>query len=592
MKRLIWILLMSILLASCAPASTPTPIPTSTPSALPPTSQPTVTPVPPTPTSAPTLAPVSLAGPSAGTTMTWVDGSVLVYIPSGEFIMGLGYGDAPTKTFTLDAYWMQQTEVTNKMYTQCVTSGNCSAPVQEVGAPVFTAIPFGDYPVVGITWDAANKYCQWIGGQLPTEAQWEKAARGQNGNKYPWGNNSPNCDLANLKTCGGHTSPVNAYPNGKSPYGLLDMAGNVYEWVNDFYDPNYYASAPSSNPTGPATGNDRMIRGSSFETDLTQILSAIRHPSPQDYHNYDLGFRCVVPQPKAFAPYCQNASYLPIGGTQTQNAACSLPDVQVGGNYCQGSSNYAIVDLPQGATYQVKSKGFSCADAVVNGQRSLSCTGPSNSSSDVMICNPACNGATNSASLAPVCDPGYNLDASSNACIYAPINRQPGVAGCPQGYTMIDRGGQKVCVIGQNQNGQCLTSLYFDSKYGACVSATGQADAPYGINNPDLATKNYQGCAAGYTYSSAYQCCQANTGGSYPGCPLGFAFDSSQKTCLPSQVQVSTTGCVIVQVNTLQCGPSVDVCNQWSNSEGICIRSGCHWNEKGPQAICQTAPVK
>ncbi len=205
---------------------------------------------------------------------------------------------------------------------------------------VFTAIPFGDYPVVGITWDAANKYCQWIGGQLPSEAQWEKAARGQNGNKYPWGNNSPNCDLANLKTCGGHTSPVNAYPNGKSSYGLLDMAGNVYEWVNDFYDPNYYASAPSSNPTGPSTGNDRMIRGSSFETDLTQILSAIRHPSPQDYHNYDLGFRCVVPQPMAYAPYCQSASYLPIGGTQTQNATCSLPDVQVGGNYCEGAEQF------------------------------------------------------------------------------------------------------------------------------------------------------------------------------------------------------------------------------------------------------------
>ena len=154
--------------------------------------------------------------------MTWVDGSALVYIPSGEFIMGLGYGDAPTKTFTLDAYWIQQTEVTNKMYTQCVASGNCSAPVQEVEAPVFTAAPFGDYPVVGITWDAANKYCQWIGGQLPSEAQWEKAARGQNGNKYPWGNNSPSCDLANLKTCSGHTSPVNTYPNGKSTYGLLE----------------------------------------------------------------------------------------------------------------------------------------------------------------------------------------------------------------------------------------------------------------------------------------------------------------------------------------------------------------------------------
>ena len=589
MKRLIWILLMAILLASCAPASTPTPTPTSAPTALPPTSEPTATSV--LPTSVPTLAPASLAGPSAGTTMTWLDDSMLVYIPSGEFIMGLGYGDAPTKTFTLDSYWIQQTEVTDKMYTQCVTSGNCSAPVQEVGAPPYSAAQFGDYPIVGVTWDAANTYCQWIGGQLPSEAQWEKAARGTNGNKYPWGNNSPNCDLANLKTCGGHTDPVNAHLDGKSALGLLDMAGNVYEWVNDYYDPNYYASAPSSNPTGPATGSRRMTRGSSFETDLTLILSAVRHQSPQDYHNYDLGFRCVVNQPKAFAPYCQSASYLPVGGTQVQSAACAAPAVQVGGNYCEGSNSYATADIPQGATYQMKSKDFSCGDALVNGQRVLTCTGPANATVNVLVCNSACSNSSNTASSTAVCDPGYNLDASSNACVYTPITRKPGVAGCPQGYNLIDRGGQKICAIGQNQNGQCPANLYFDSQYGACMSATGQADAPYGIDNPDLASKNYKGCPAGYTYSPTYQCCQANTGGTYPSCPLGFTFNATQKTCVPAQVQPSGPGCVTMQLDTVQCGSASDACNQWSDSKQVCIRSGCHWNEKGSQAVCQTAPV-
>jgi formylglycine-generating enzyme required for sulfatase activity len=582
MKRLIWILLMTILVAACAPASTSTPTSVPTPSALPPTSVPTATSIP--PTSAPTLAPVALAGPSVGTTMTWMDGSLLVYIPSGEFIMGLGYGDAPTKTVTLDAYWMQQTEVANKMYAQCVASGNCSAPVQELGAPPYTSTAFGDYPIVGVTWDAANTYCQWIGGQLPSEAQWEKAARGQNGNKYPWGNNSPKCDLANFKTCAGHTDAVNAHPDGKSSYGLLDMAGNVFEWVNDYYDPNYYASAPASNPTGPASGSQRITRGSSFETDATLMFSAIRHPAAHDHHNYDLGFRCVVTQPKAFAPYCQSASYFPVGGTQ--NAACSLPDVQVRGNYCQGNISYATANIPQGATYQAKSKDFSCTDAVVNGQRVLTCTGPLNSSTNVTVCNPVCNGTTTSTSSSSVCDPGYNLDTASNACIYAPITGQPGIAGCPQGYNLIDRGGQKVCVIEKNQNGQCPAGLYFDSQYGACVSATGQVDAPYGIDNADLASKNYQGCAAGYTYSSVYQCCQANTGGTYPGCPLGFTFNSSQKTCLPSQVQLSSNGCVNVQMNTLQCGPVIDTCNQFTTVP-VCIRSGCHWNSK--TNLCQTA---
>ncbi len=581
MKHLIWILLAVILLAACAPASTPKP------TALPPTSEPTATSVP--PTSAPILAPVSLAGPSAGTTMTWVDGSALVYVPSGEFIMGLGYGDAPTKTVALDAFWIQQTEVTNKMYAQCVASGNCEAPVQEIGAPLYNSIQYSDYPVVGVTWNAANTYCQWLGGQLPSEAQWEKAARGTNGNVYPWGSDKPTCDLANFGTCAGHTSQVNDYPDGKSLYGLLDMAGNVYEWVNDYYDPNYYASAPSSNPTGPATGDHRVIRGSSFESDVTQLFSALRHPSPPDYDNYDLGFRCVVTQPKAFAPYCQSASYLPIGGTQQQSGTCPAPAAQARGNYCVGSANYITVDLSQGATYQVKSSDFSCSDAVVDGQRRLTCSGPNNSTTDVTICNPGCNGSANATSSVAACDPGYNLDASSNACVYSPITGQPSAAGCPQGYNLINRGGQQVCAVGQNQNGQCPAGLYFDSQYGACVSATGQEDAPYGLDNADLASKNYQGCAAGYTYSSTYQCCQVNTGGTYPGCPLGFTFDATQKTCVPAQVRQSGPGCVTVQLNTVQCGPVIDVCNQFNLGDRQCIRSGCHWNYK--KGICQTAPM-
>ncbi len=580
MKHLIWILLAAMLLTACASASTPTP------TALPPSPQPTAAPTPIPATSAPTLAPVSLAGPSSGAAMTWLDGSVLVYVPAGEFIMGLGYGDAPTKTVTLDAYWIQQTVVTNKMYNQCVTSGNCTVPVQEIGAPPIDSIQYGDYPVVGVDWTAANAYCQWIGGQLPSEAQWEKAARGQNGNVYPWGNTKPTCDLANFGTCVKHTSDVNDYPSGKSPYGLLDMAGNVYEWVNDYYDANYYASGPSANPTGPATGDHRVIRGSSFESDASQLLAALRHPSPPDYTSQDLGFRCVVSQPKALAPYCQSASYLPVSGAQTQSSTCPAPDVQVRGNYCQGPVSYVTANISQGATYQVKSKDFSCSDAMVNGQRVLTCSGPGNSTTEVTVCNPACNGSASAAASTPVCDPGYNLDASNNSCVYTPISSQPSVSGCPQGYNLVDRGGQKVCVIGQNQNGQCPANLYFDSQYGACVSAAGQADAPYGINNSDLASKNFQGCAAGYTYSSQYQCCQADTGGTYPGCPLGFTFDSTQNTCAPSQLRPSGPGCVTIKLNTVQCGAAVDVCNQYKN-QAVCVRSGCHWN--GTNNICQTS---
>ena len=583
MKRLTWILMaLALTLASCAPASTPTPT-------LAPVTEPSPTAEVPTATTPPTLAPVVLSGPQSGSTMAWIDGSLLTYIPAGDFVMGLGSGNAPQKTISLDSYWIYKTDVTNKMYAQCVATGNCAAPTQELGAPAYTNPDYGDYPVVGVTWDMASNYCQWIQGQLPTEAQWEKAARGPSGSDYPWGSDKPACDLLNMQGCLGHTNGVNDYPSGASQYGLLDMEGNVFQWINDYYDANYYTSMPSANPTGPTSGDSRVIRGSSFESDATQTLSGIRHFGGNGYHNYDLGFRCVVPQPKMIAPYCQTSSYVPTGaGT---SSTCQAPDTKVNGNYCAGGLGYTTVTIPAGASYEVKAlsgsfqtnvKGYQCTESVVNGKHILTCSGPNNSSGELTVCNTACGGGTSSnATVPPVCDPGYSLDAVTGACIYSPVASQPGVAGCPAGYNMIDRGGQKVCAVGVNQNGQCPTGLFFDSKYGACVPPSGNADAPYGINNSALASQTYQGCAAGYSYDQNYQCCQANTGGAYSGCPLGFKYDSTQKACVPSQVRASGPGCVTVTLNIAKCSEPVDVCSKIT-AESSCIRNSyaCQWDDK------------
>ncbi len=583
MKHMTWILMAAaLLLGACAPASTPTPT-------LPPPTNTSVPSAPP-PTAAPTLAPVALAGPASGATMTWLDGSILIYIPSGQFTMGLGVGDAPIKSVSLDGYWITRTKITNRMYAQCVATGSCAAPAQEVGTPVYSNPDFGDYPVVGVTWDMAGNYCQWIQGQLPTEAQWEKAARGPNGNVYPWGNDKPSCNLANLSGCLSHTSAVDLFPDGKSTYGVLDMVGNVFEWVNDYYGESYYDSAPSSNPTGPAAGDMRVIRGSSFETDPAQALPALRHPAAPASHSRDLGFRCVVSQPRVLAPFCQLSSYVPTGSQQTQSA-CQQPVAQVRGSYCQGLTSYVTVALPQGAVYQMASKDFSCTDDVINGQRILSCNGPMNTTTQVTVCNASCSNAPGATGGGPACDPGYTRDPSGGACVYAPIAGHPGVAGCPQGYKQVDLGGTQTCVVSTNQNGQCPTGLYLDSQYGACVPPSGQAYAPYGLDNATLANQTYQGCAAGYNYSSTYQCCQANNSAAYPGCPVGFTYDAAQKACTsgqPGQVQLSGSGCVTLQLDTQQCGPKVDVCNVYTH-EPICIRSGCHWNSK--TNICQTAEV-
>ena len=573
MSRIPWIsLAAALLLAACAPASTPTPSAT----AVPPTLAPSAT-VPPAATDVPTLAPASLAGPQSGTSMAWLDGSLLLYVPAGSFTMGTGVTSTPEKTVNLDGYWIYQTDVTNKMYAQCVATGNCAPPAQEVGAPVYSNPDYGDFPVVGVTWDMSANYCKWAQAQLPTEAQWEKAARGDSGAVYPWGIDSPSCSLANYHGCLGHINAVTDYAAGSSPYGALGMAGDVFQWVNDFYDEQYYSSMPAQNPTGPGSGDQHVVRGSSFESDTAVLPSGVRHFGAPAFHSGELGFRCVVNQPKAIAPYCQLNSYIPTGATSS-NATCQSPQIGSQSTYCTAQVGYATVEIPSGATWAATTKGYSCTEAVVNGRRILTCTGPDNSSGKVMVCNAACGAAPAQTGATPVCDPGYRMDASTHACTYAPVSSEPTVAGCPEGYNLIQRGTQRVCAISRNQNGQCPASTYFDGQYGACLSPTAP-DAPYGTDNATLAAQSYAGCAAGYDFNPANQCCQAKSGGSYPGCPVGFTYDSTQSACVPEQVQASGPGCVTVSLNVLRCIPFVDVC-QPITDERTCLRTpSCAWDD-------------
>lgn len=577
MKHPRWIFLVgAVVLAACVPASTPVP------TAVPPTVAPTEV-VAPSSTvasaAAPTLAPASLAGPQAATSMIWIDGASLVYVPAGDFVMGTGAGNTPEKTVHLDGYWIYETDVTNKMYSQCIATGNCAPPAQEVGAPVYSNPDYGDYPVVGVTWDMAANYCKWVQGQLPSEAQWERAARGDDGSVFPWGIDRPSCGLLNFAGCLGHASAVTSFPDGRSPYGALDMAGNVYQWVQDFYDEHAYDSMPLQNPTGPTSGDSHVLRGSSYETETALLPSGVRHFGATAYHSANLGFRCALPQPKPLAPYCQLSSYIP-GGVGPSGADCQTPQIGAKNNYCAGNIGYSTVVIPDGAAYRTTSRGFSCSDAEVNGQRVLTCSGPDNSTGMVTVCNTSCSGAPSQTGAPIACDPGYGLDPSSAACVYTPVSGQAGVAGCPAGFNVIERGSAKICAVGRNLNGECPVGTYFDGQYGACVSASGSADIPYGIDNSSLASQAYQGCAAGYTYDSTYQCCQATAGGAYPGCPLGFVFDSNQRTCVSQQVTVTAPGCVTVPMYVARCTPIVDLCSAITN-EAICRRNpSCQWDDR------------
>ena len=236
-----------------------------------------------------------------GSTMVnMVDGAVLVYVPEGEFLMGSEDEDAedqekPEHTVYLDAFWIYQHEVTNDQYRQCVEDNGCSQPRN---TSAFASSSYGDHPVVYVNWNQAGDYCQWAGGRLPSEAEWEKAARGTDGRLYPWGEESPTCDLANYSGCEGGTVPVGSYPSGASPYGALDMAGNVWEWVADWFADRYYSNSPYMNPSGPASGGTRVIRGGSWSYNEWLLRVSSRYGSSPAASSFYYGFRCFrSPEP-------------------------------------------------------------------------------------------------------------------------------------------------------------------------------------------------------------------------------------------------------------------------------------------------------
>jgi formylglycine-generating enzyme required for sulfatase activity len=219
------------------------------------------------------------------------DGAEMVYVPAGEFLMGSEDAEAdsdegPEHTVYLDAYWVYKYEVINGQYHQCIKDGTCSGDL--------SSYPENDYPAVYISWYEANDYCEWAGGRLPTEAEWEKAARGDDGRTYPWGEENPNCSLANFYVCAGAPMPVGSFPNGVSPYGVLDMSGNVWEWVADWYDVDYYQTSSAQNPTGPANGENRVIRGGYWILDGWYLRVTDRIGVSPGESLLPRGFRCVI----------------------------------------------------------------------------------------------------------------------------------------------------------------------------------------------------------------------------------------------------------------------------------------------------------
>jgi len=230
-----------------------------------------------------------------------VDGMILVEIPAGEFNMGKEDGsegdESPRHTVYLDTYWMDQTDVTNAMYAQCVQAGQCSFDIKHAVTEIHYENPdYANHPVVYVTWYQAVQYCQWAGRRLPSEAEWEKAARGTDGRTFPWGRKAVDATLANFNDNIGDTTPVGNYPLGASPYGLFDMAGNVRQWVSDWFDALFYRNSPFQNPLGPGLGDKRVLRGGSFKDPANGVRVTTRFAHVPGSAGMNRGFRCAVSQ--------------------------------------------------------------------------------------------------------------------------------------------------------------------------------------------------------------------------------------------------------------------------------------------------------
>ena len=237
--------------------------------------------------------------------ITGKDDAPMVLIPAGEFWMGSpdeeGQKDEhPRHQVSLDAFYMDKFEITVARYAELVRSTKRSKPAywNQVDSS-----KHGNLPVVGVDWQDAEAYCRWAGKRLPTEAEWEKAARGTDGRRYPWGNEQPTPGLANFGKDYVETiyntglAPVDSYEAGNSPYGLHHMAGNVWEWTADWYDQQFYATSPQRNPTGPSTGTTKVLRGGSWSDEPDFVRSANRNWGTPTSGGARGGFRCAQDRP-------------------------------------------------------------------------------------------------------------------------------------------------------------------------------------------------------------------------------------------------------------------------------------------------------
>jgi len=519
--RIVAILTLFLLVSCNLPSSPPDPLSTEQPTEA---------------NTAATEEAAVFAEPAGGTFMLWTDNSYVVYVPAGEFDMGKDETDpsdhAPAHAVTLGGFWIQQAEVSNAMYALCVSLGVCTPPTHETGTPNWYTDPeYANAPVVGVDWFQAEAYCEWIDARLPTEAEWEKAARGTTGDPYPWGDAEPGCTLLNFADCLAEPAPevVRTYPLGASPYNLADTAGNVFEWTADWYAEDYYTASPSSNPGGPASGEARVVRGSSYLTSAEDVGIFLRTSQDPETERADLGFRCVLngellTEDRPVVPACTTLSFeliypahqwpgqepvTPPGasiktyciednGIQYGTAVIELEPGTDPSQLCITSPNGGLTCTPD-ANDPLK---FNCGGSAIQPGQWVTfdlCKIPSLPPFEQPVCPifytfiPA-TGMCEYGLTIPVLCQAPNVVVPGYGCQPAPVNGE-----CPVGSYQAEYNGSPVCVPASGAK---------------CYSQFCMADCPEGLvfNEGDFCCDYPESvdpvCPQGYTYDSTFQMCR------------------------------------------------------------------------------------
>lgn len=531
---------------------------------------------------------------------------LVVYVPAGHFYMGSDQeldpaaqeDELPIHSVLLDGFFIYRNEVSNGLYQQCVAAGVCSAPeIFEDGPSTHYNDPeYKDNPVVGVNWDQASAFCSWAEARLPTEAEWEKTARGESADLYPWGADDPSCSLSNMAGCfidPPDTNMVGQYPTGESIYEANDMSGNVWEWTLDWYDEDYYAQSPGTSPLGPENGELRVVRGGSYEDGVEALRSAERLPLDPDKAYNNVGFRCVpigVQESAVTPPFCQPA-YVPFCRSQDGDPQCD-PTQQTGDTTptpngdgyefvafgCpDGNGQVPVtIDSEEDLSGQVVTVGgiqYTCVQSTSAPNRWV-CQGPhppEGTITTVEVC-PADSAGTGSGLVAFQPSGAAKLSGFQPAgpeqtqlVAYQPVQAaQPALESfqptqeAPQGLQAFEpQAGGNALVAFQATASNCADGYIYNPTTGQCEqdpngscpdgwtlnTETNQCDpGENGCPEGTSPTAGAEGCTpdtgdecpTGYTYVAASNRCEPPSNQDGGGCPAGYYFDPSINCCAPA----------------------------------------------------------